>query len=209
MPFTLTIIADDADQLVNEFRKLNTLTTTPEPGSSSRLTALHEIPMDALIDAVRERLRDDGFKLEIIDQRDQNPPISPPETAPEAGPQIDEPPPLPEPKKKRAKANGAASEAVAAEPDAALDEDVTSPKKKAAKAPPAAVAPLDEPDPAGDRQHVLDTLAGILKDPKRKESVLAFASSMAQRHGKDKISELPVGPFPEIRRAMEKEFANA
>ena len=65
-----------------------------------------------------------------------------------------------------------------------------------------------EPDPAGDRQHVLDTLAGILKDPKAKDRVLTFASSMAKQHGKDKISELPVEPFPEIRRAMEKEFSD-
>ena len=64
MPITLNIIADNAAMLVQEFRRLNELTT------GGPVTTLSNTPLDALIDMVRERLRADGFKLEIIDQRD-------------------------------------------------------------------------------------------------------------------------------------------
>ena len=202
MPVTLNIIADNADQLVSEFQRLNALTT------GQPVTTLANTPLDTLIDAVRERLRADGFKLEIVDQRDPNPPASPPEMQPEAT-AVSEPA-EPRTRGRPRKANGATPEVIT-EPSTTTDEDITlpRPKKAASKVAP---MPLDdqlEPDPAGDRQHVLDTLAGILKDPKAKDRVLTFASSMAKQHGKDKISELPVEPFPEIRRAMEKEFPNA
>ena len=202
MPITLNIIADDATMLVQEFRRLNELTT------DGPVTTLANTPLDALIDTVRERLRADGFKLEIIDQRDQSPPASPPETQPEA---IAAPEPAePKTRGRPRKANGATPEVIT-EPSTTIDdEDITQPRpKKPSKAAPMALDDQPEPDPAGDRQHVLDTLAGILKDPKSKDRVLTFASSMAKQHGKDKISELPVEPFPEIRRAMEKEFPNA
>ena len=213
MPVTLNIIADDATMLVQEFRRLNELTT------DGPVTTLANTPLDALIDMVRERLRDDGFKLEIIDQRDPNPP---PDGAPEAPPPdanaapgtpVDKFPesPSPEPKTKRGrKANGSVPAEIITEPSTTTDEDITLPRpKKASKAAPMPLDDVSEPDPAGDRQHVLDTLASILKDPKQKDRVLGFASGMAKKHGKDKISELPVDPFPEIRQAMEKEFPNA
>src|SRR4029077_1600816 len=63
-----------------------------------------------------------------------------------------------------------------------------------------------ESDPESDRQHVLDTLAGILRDPNRKAEVLAFTGKQAKLHGTEKISELPAAPFPSIRREMEKAF---
>ena len=203
MPITLNITADSAADLVDEFRMLNALT------ASGPDTTPANTPLDALIDLVRDRLRDDGFRLEIIDQRDQSPPTSPPETQPEA---IAAPEPEPKAKTKRAKANGGVPAEIITEPTTTTtdDEDITLPRpKKPSKAAPMALDEPAEPDPAGDRQHVLDTLAGILKDPKAKDRVLTFASSMAKQHGKDKISELPVDPFPEIRRAMEKEFPNA
>ena len=116
--------------------------------------------------------------------------------------------PEPKAKTKRVKPNGATPEIIT-EPTTTTDEDITlpRPKKAASKVAPMPLDDASEPDPAGDRQHVLDTLASILKDPKQKDRVLGFASGMAKKHGKDKISELPVDPFPEIRRAMEKEFA--
>ena len=40
------------------------------------------MPLDALVEQVRERLREDGFKLEIIDQRDHNVDVQEPEPAP-------------------------------------------------------------------------------------------------------------------------------
>ena len=114
-------------------------------------------------------------------------------------------------KTKRAKPNGGVPAEIVTEPTTTttIDEDITlpRPKKAASKVAPMPLDDASEPDPAGDRQHVLDTLASILKDPKQKDRVLGFASGMAKKHGKDKISELPVDPFPEIRRAMEKEFA--
>src|SRR4029077_14385752 len=69
-----------------------------------------------------------------------------------------------------------------------------------------AIADEPESDPEGDRQHVLDTLAGILRDPNRKAEVLAFTRKQAKLHGPEKISELPAAPFPSIRREMEKAF---
>ena len=206
MPITLNITADSAADLVDEFRMLNALTAAGEPETTPA-----NMPLDALIDLVRDRLRDDGFRLEIIDQRDQSPPpTNPPETQPEA---IAAPEPEPKAKTKRAKANGGVPAEIITEPTTTTttdDEDITLPRPKKASKPLVVLDELaSEPDPAGDRQHVLDTLAGILKDPKAKDRVLTFASSMAKQHGKDKISELPVEPFPEIRRAMEKEFPNA
>ena len=217
MPVTLNIIADNAEQLVDEFRKLNALTTRGEFPESG----VDTLSLDTLIDAVRARLRDDGFKLEIIDQRDPTSPASPPETQPEATAA-----PEPEPKTRgrprrtitgqkegspsfSSKTNGGVPAEIITEPSTTTDEDITLPRpKKASKASPMPLDEPSEPDPAGDRQHVLDTLAGILKDPKAKDRVLTFASTMAKKHGKDKISELPVEPFPEIRQAMEKEFPN-
>ena len=204
MPITLNIIADDATMLVQEFRRLNELTT------DGPVTTLANTPLDALIDMVRERLRDDGFKLEIIDQRDHNPP---PDGAPEAQPEaIVVLEPAPKTRGRPRKTNGATPEVIT-EPSTTTitDEDITlpRPKKAASKVAPMPLDDASEPDPAGDRQHVLDTLASILKDPKQKDRVLGFASGMAKKHGKDKISELPVEPFPEIRQAMEKEFPNA
>ena len=203
MPVTLTIIADNAVELVQEFRllNLNREITTPADGP---VTTLDQEPLDALIERVRQRLREDGFKLEIIDERGA------PETQASAETPVDKfpespSPELPAPKAKKGKK-------VPAETITEPDDDPTTPRK-ASKAPSKPLIPLDEPepeaDPAGDRQHVLDTLAGILKDPKQKDKVLTFASGMAKKHGKDKISELPVDPFPEIRRAMEKEFSHA
>ena len=209
MPVTLTIIADNAVELVQEFRLLNRETTTPADGP---VTTLDQEPLDALIERVRQRLREDGFKLEIIDER------SAPETPPLPDANAETPvdkfpespsPELPAPKAKKGKKVPAET---ITEPSTVLDDDPTTPRKTS-KAPSKPLIPLDEPepeaDPAGDRQHVLDTLAGILKDPKQKDKVLTFASGMAKKHGKDKISELPVDPFPEIRRAMEKEFSHA
>ena len=202
MPITLNIIADDATMLVQEFRRLNELTT------GGPATTLANTPLDALIDMVRERLRDDGFKLEIIDQRDHNPP---PDGAPEAQPEaIVELEPAPKTRGRPRKTNGSVPAETITEPTTTTDEDITLPRpKKASKAAPMPLDDVFESDPAGDRQHVLDTLASILKDPKTKDRVLTFASTMAKKHGKDKISELPVDPFPEIRQAMEKEFPNA
>ena len=204
MPVTLNIIADDATMLVQEFRRLNELTT----GGENPLVTLANAPLDALIDMVRERLRDDGFRLEIIDQRDHNPP---PDGAPEMQPEATAAPePEPKTRGRPRKTNGGVPAEIITEPSTTTDEDITLPRpKKASKASPMPVDDQPEPDPAGDRQHVLDTLAGILKDPKAKDRVLTFASTMAKKHGKDKISELPVEPFPEIRQAMEKEFPNA
>ena len=200
MPVTLTIIADDATMLVQEFRTLNAETTVGGP-----VTTIDNIPLDALIDKVRERLRDDGFKLEIIDQRDHNPP---PDGAPETQPEATAAPePEPKTRGRPRKINGGVPAEIITEPTT-TDEDITLPRpKKASKAAPMPLDDQPEADPAGDRQHVLDTLAGILKDPKTKDRVLSFASTMAKKHGKDKISELPVEPFPEIRQAMEKEFS--
>ena len=208
MSVTLNIIADNAEALVAEFRKLNALTAYEAALDTDVLAVVKSLPLDEMINLVRERMRDEGFKLEIIDQRDQSPPASPPETQPEA---IAAPEPAePKTRGRPRKTNGAAPEVIT-EPGTAADEDITLPRsKKASKASPMPLdAPEPDPDPAGDRQHVLDTLASILKDPKQKDRVLGFASGMAKQHGKDKISELPVDPFPEIRRAMEKEFSNA
>ena len=201
MPVTLNIIADNAEQLVDEFRKLNALTTRGEFPESG----VDTLSLDTLIDAVRARLRDDGFKLEIIDQRDPTSPASPPETQPEA---TAAPEPEPKTRGRPRKINGGVPAEIITEPTT-TDEDITQPRpKKASKAAPMPLDDQPEADPAGDRQHVLDTLAGILKDPKAKDRVLVFASTMAKKHGKDKISELPVEPFPEIRQAMEKEFSD-
>ena len=84
---TLTFNCDSAAELVQEFQKLNTLTTMQPTGAIDASS----IPLDALIEIVRQRLRDDGFKLEVIDQREP----SPAETPVEAG-QQPEPPAQPD-----------------------------------------------------------------------------------------------------------------
>ena len=198
MPVELKIYGDNAEALVAEFRKLNALTAYEAALDTDVLAVVKSLPLDEMINLVRERMRDEGFKLEIIDQR---------EPEPQAEAAV-EPEPASKPRGRPRKTNGATPEVIT-EPGTAADEDITLPRsKKASKAPSVPLDAESEPDPAGDRQHVLDTLASILKDPKQKDRVLGFASGMAKQHGKDKISELPVDPFPEIRRAMEKEFSN-
>ena len=66
--------------------------------------------------------------------------------------------------------------------------------------------PLDESDPEGDRQHVLDILAGRRARPKTKAVTLAFIARMTKAHNTDLLSGLPASAFPAIRREMEKEF---
>ena len=197
MPVTLTIIADNAALLVQEFRTLNAETTSSE----NPLAALASMPLDALIDTVRERLRDEGFRFEIVDQRDPNPPAIPPLTDPSAGQQT--PPPSKNKGGRPRKLNGVEAPAATPPEVAADDDELPAPRKAASKPAPAAV---EAEDPEGDRQIVLDTLADALKVPKLKDRVLAFAKKMAGQHGKDKISDLPAAPFPAIRRAMEQEF---
>ena len=205
MPVTLNIIADNADQLVRSFQRLNALTT------GGPVTTLANTPLDALIDMVRERLRDDGFKLEIIDQRDPNPPARcAPETQPEA---ICCDPEPASPRREAVRVRPTARRPrVITEPSTTTDEDITlpRPKKAASKAAP---MPLDDavrtrpcrrpparPGHAG--QHPQGPQG-------RKTGSWASPPAWPSKHGKDKISELPVDPFPEIRRAMEKEFPNA
>ena len=199
MPVTMNIIADSAEQLVQEFRRLNEL-TTPSITDMDAAQLLAKLSLDDIVHVVRERLRDEGFKLEVIDQRDQNPPASPPQTAPEAGPQTEtgsqiDPPAedeiLPAPKaKKGKKANGALP----------VVETITEP--------PVIEEPKAASDPEEDRQHVMDTLGGLATKSKLKSKVFDFAGRLAKQHGKDKLSELPADPFPTIRKAMEEEFAD-
>ena len=200
MPVTLTLVAETADELVGEFRRLNALTT---PASGPAAT-LDDTPLDALIDRVRDRLRDEGFRLEIVDQRDPNPPAIPPLTDPSTGPQEA----LPTLKKvgRPRKSNGVETPPPAPPASTTLEaadaDELPAPRKASKPAP----VEIVEEDPEGDRQVVLDTLADALKSPKLKDRVLAFAKKMAGQHGKDKISDLPAAPFPAIRRAMEQEF---
>lgn len=194
---TLTIVADDADNLVGEFRRINTLTT---PANDQPVTTLANAPLDALVDMARQRLREEGFKLEIIDQRDQSPPASPPQTDPASGPQVD--PPAAAPKAAKGKGKKVPAETIT-EPTAALDEDPTAPPSKGAP-----VQDPDASDPETDRQFVMDTLGGLAQSAKLKAKVFAFAGRLAKKFGKDKLGDLPSEPFPEIRAAMEMEFAD-
>ncbi len=176
MPVTLNIIADSAAELVDEFRKLNALTT---PVNDNPVTRLNVIPLDALVEQVRERLREDGFKLEIIDQRDPAPVIDLP---------VQEPAPKTPAKGKGKKAP------TETEPEPSSGE----PSK--AEPPPS--------DPEADRQNVMDTLGALAQKSKLKAKVFEFAGRLAKQNGKDKLSELASDPFPAIRKAMETEFAD-
>lgn len=180
MPVNLTITADDAAGLVDEFRRLNTLTATTAVDVRLLVEAM---PLNDFIDLANARLGRDHFK--IVD-------AMPAEKAPVSEP---EPEPAPKTTAKKAKAESIT------EPSNV--EEFPQPRRSKPS-----LAPIEEPesDPEGDRQHVLDTLAGILKDPARKAEVLAFTGKQAALHGAQKISELPAKDFPPIRREMEKAF---
>jgi len=185
MPVNLTITADDAAGLVDEFRRLNTLTTTTTATAVDVRLLVEAMPLNDFIELANARLARDHFK--IVD-------ATPAEKA--ADP---EPEPAPKTTVKKAKAE---SSAEAVSPSNV--EEFPQPRRSKPS-----LAPIEEPaggDPEGDRQHVLDTLAGILKDPARKAEVLAFTGKQAKLHGTEKISELPAAPFPAIRREMEKAF---
>ena len=188
MSVVLNITADDAAGLVAEFRRLNELTSS---SAALDVAALRAMPLNDFMDIANAKLRPQGFKI-VVDEPDAT--LVEPEPEPE-----------PEPKAKKAKAK-------VEEPAAAPSNNVEEfPAPRRAKKPEIdnlktiAEAP-DAEDPEGDRQHVLDTLAGILRDPNRKAEVLAFTGKQAQLHGTEKISELPAAPFPSIRREMEKAF---
>ena len=205
MPVELKIYGDNAEALVAEFRKLNALTAYEAALDTDVLAVVKSLPLDEMINLVRERMRDEGFKLEIIDQRDRTRRPALPRRSRKRLPRRSA---APKTRGRPRKANGATPEVITEPSDDSGRRHHAAPSKKASKPRPCRWTTEPEPDPAGDRQHVLDTLASILKDPKQKDRVLGFASGMAKQHGKDKISELPVDPFPEIRRAMEKEFSN-
>jgi hypothetical protein len=181
MPVNLTITADDAAGLVDEFRRLNNLTTTTATAVDVRLL-VEAMPLNDFIDLANARLGRDHFK--IVD-------AMPAEKTPEP-----EPEPAPKTTAKKAKAESIT--------EPSNIEEFPQPRRSKPS-----LAAIDESigsDPEGDRQHVLDTLAGILKDPARKAEVLAFTGKQAKLHGTEKISELPAAPFPAIRREMEKAF---
>ena len=195
---TLTIVAEDANQLVSEFQRLNTLTASA-PMSPN---ILDQTPLDVIIEQVRQRLKEQGFKLEIIEDQRQQPEVTEPEPEPEPAP----PPKAPSKSKKAAKPNGAHTPA--GEAPAPPDDELPAPRRTKAP-PPEILTEPSEPDPEGDRQVVMDTLAGVMRDPKQKDKVLAFAKANAQLHGKTMLSDLPAVAFPPIRVAMEKEFPDA
>jgi hypothetical protein len=187
MPVNLTITADDAAGLVDEFRRLNTLTATTAVDVRLLVEAM---PINDFIELANARLGRDHFKIVDILPAEQTITIMPPEPEPE---------PAPKTTAKKAKAESITEAA----PPSNIEE-FPQPRR-----PKPSLAPIEEPaggDPEGDRQHVLDTLAGILKDPARKAEVLAFTGKQAKLHGTEKISELPAAPFPAIRREMEKAF---
>lgn len=181
MPMVLNITADNAEELVAEFRKLNELTASD---NSSAYKALASMPLNEFLDLATAKLRSQGFKI-VADE-----PSSPPEPVSEPLPE-----PADEPKVKKTKAKAPAEEA--SPPPSNNVEEFPQPRR---------AKPAPDEDPEGDRQHVLDTLAGILKNPARKAEVLAFTGAQAKLHGTEKISELPAAPFPAIRREMEKAF---
>jgi hypothetical protein len=186
MPVNLTITADDAAGLVDEFRRLNNLTTTTATAVDVRLL-VEAMPLNDFIDLANARLGRDHFK--IVD-------ILPAEKAPVSEPELE---PAPKTTAKKAKA-----ESITEAASPSNIEEFPQPRRSKPS-----LAAIDESigsDPEGDRQHVLDTLAGILKDPARKAEVLAFTGKQAKLHGTEKISELPAAPFPAIRREMEKAF---
>jgi hypothetical protein len=189
VPVVLNITADDAAGLVAEFRRLNDLTMS---SAALDVAALRAMPLNDFMDIANAKLRPQGFKI-VVDE-------------PDAAPVV-EPEPEPEPKAKKAKAK------VEETPSPAPSNNVEEfPAPRRTKRPEIdnlktiAETPDAESDPEGDRQHVLDTLAGILRDPNRKAEVLAFTGKQAKLHGTEKISELPAAPFPSIRREMEKAF---
>jgi len=193
VPVVLNITADDAAGLVAEFRRLNDLTSS---SAALDVAALKAMPLNDFMDIANAKLRPQGFKI-VVDE-------------PDAAPVEPEPEPEPEPKAKKAKAK---VEEALPPPAAAPSNNVEEfPAPRRTKRPEIdnlktiAEAPEAESDPEGDRQHVLDTLAGILRDPNRKAEVLAFTGKQAKLHGTEKISELPAAPFPSIRREMEKAF---
>ena len=206
MPMTLTIVADDADQLVSEFQRLNALTT------GGPVTPIDNMPLDTMIDHVRAVMKSQGFRLEIVE--DQRQAEKAPEKAPEQTEKaeqaeqapLDTPSKSPSKSKKAAKPNGAHTPA--SEAPAPPDDELPAPRRTKAP-PPEILTEPSEPDPEGDRQVVMDTLAGVMRDPKQKDKVLAFAKANAQLHGKTMLSDLPAAAFPPIREAMEKEFPDA
>src|SRR4029077_15474369 len=189
MPVTLNIIAEDAAGLVDEFRRLNELTSATTVDAKLYLDTL---PLNDFIEMANARLAPDHFK--IVDAMPAEP-----EPAPEPTPEL-----APKTAKKTKEST------VEAGSPAGNVEEFPAPRR--AKKPEIdnlrtiAEAPDAESAPEGDRQHVLDTLAGILRDPSRKAEVLAFTGKQAKLQGTEKISELPAAPFPSIRREMEKAF---
>jgi hypothetical protein len=186
MSVNLTITADDAAGLVDEFRRLNNLTTTTATAVDVRLL-VEAMPLNDFIDLANARLGRDHFK--IVD-------AMPAEKTPVSEPELE---PAPKTTAKKAKA-----ESITEAASPSNIEEFPQPRRSKPS-----LAAIDESigsDPEGDRQHVLDTLAGILKDPARKAEVLAFTGKQAKLHGTEKISELPAAPFPAIRREMEKAF---
>jgi hypothetical protein len=186
VPVNLTITCDTAAELVDEFRKLNTLTT--EGSAAPNVNALlASMPINDFMDIANAKLRPQGFKI-VVDE----PPVI----------EAPEPEPAPEKPKKARKSDLEVLSNV---------EELPSPRqtKKDNGADPMDtlkdLASDPGEDPEGDRQFVLDTLAGMLKG-KRKDKVLEFTGRQAQLHGAEKISALPAEPFVSIRREMEKVF---
>ena len=88
------------------------------------------------------------------------------------------------------------------------------PKKRRVKPKPepevaAANAANGKTKPAGpdDRTFVLEELAKRFSDPKQKHKTKAFIDSIASQHGGVRLSLLAEDLFPDIRQAMEAEFA--
>jgi hypothetical protein len=155
-------------------------------------------------------LRDDGFKLEVIDQRDQNPPDNPPVMdAPvqaETGPQV-EPPAAPEDTAPKTRKGKGVKTPPATPVDAPEDVDAVF-GKAPVEAPQEAPKP-DMSDPEGDRQRVLDYLVRRREDAKLKPKVDAFIARMSTAHGTSKMFEIKPEFFPAIKVEMLKEFPNA
>ena len=195
MPVRLEITGDNADAMVEEFRRLNELTTTPAAAAAPTAaapelrTVIEAMPLNDFMDLANAKLRPQGFKI-VVDEPDVVP-------APE---------PEPAPKKAKAKIKIVEPES---EPEQELELS-SEPEPAPTPSNGAGASPVGD-DKANEKlkQIVIATLGGMIDAaPKRKPKVMAFVARIAERHGVDKIGKLSPSLFPEIKQEMDREFPN-